>query len=75
MRERFDFLFAQGVGDVGHDSLAAADTRAGLVAVHRLQQLHLALAGEAGDTLGAGEIDGVTRGAAAPDGSFRAFLR
>ena len=47
MRERFDFLFAQGVGDVGHDSLAAADTRAGFVVVQRLQQIILALGGDA----------------------------
>ena len=59
MRERLDLFFAQGIGDVGHRRLAAAGPHARFVVVQRLQQIFLALAGDARDRLGAGEVIGV----------------
>jgi hypothetical protein len=49
MCERDDFLFAQGIGDLRHRRHAAAGPRARLVVVQRLEQVILALAGEAGN--------------------------
>ena len=46
MRERGDFLFAQGVGDVGHRRPGAAGSHARFVVMQRLDQIFLALAGE-----------------------------
>ena len=59
MRERRDLLFAQGIGDIRHRGLAAAGAHAGFVVVQRLEQIFLALAGDAGDRLGAGVAVGV----------------
>ena len=59
MRERVDLFFAERKGDIGHRRLAAAGAHAGLVVVQRLQQIFLALAGDARDRLGAGISVGV----------------
>src|SRR5260370_24389823 len=52
MRERGDFLFAEGIGDFRHRGAAAAGSHARFVVVHRLAQIVLALAGDAGHRLG-----------------------
>ena len=60
MRQRFDFFFAQRIGDIRHCSLGSAGADAGLVVVQRLHEIFLALAGEARYRLGAGVAVGVT---------------
>src|SRR5258705_4859 len=47
MRERGDLFFAQGIGDLGHRRLAAAGPQACFVVVQRLDQIILALTGDA----------------------------
>ena len=59
MRQRLDFLFAEGIGDIGHRRHGAAGSHARFVVVQRLDQIFLALAGDAGDRLGAGIAIGV----------------
>ena len=59
VRQGFDFLFAQGIGDIRHRRHAAAGSHARLVIMQRLEQVFLALAGNAGDGLGAGKGIGV----------------
>src|ERR1700676_1727454 len=48
MRERGDFFFAQGIGDLRHRRHAAPRSHARLVVAQRLEQVILALAGETG---------------------------
>ena len=50
MCERGDFLFTQGIGDLRHCRHAATGSHARLVGAQRLEQIILALAGEAGNT-------------------------
>src|SRR3977135_628325 len=59
MRQCFDFLLAQGIGDIRHRRHAAAGSRARLVIMQLLEQIFLALARNAGDGLGAGKCIGV----------------
>src|SRR5450631_798723 len=47
VRERVDFLIAEGKGDVRHRRAGAADPLARLVVMQRLDQIFLALAGQA----------------------------
>ena len=58
MCERFDFIVAQRIGDVGHHRLAAG-THARFVIAQRLQKIILALGGEAGHRLGTSKIVGM----------------
>jgi hypothetical protein len=51
MCERGDFLFAQGMGDLRRRRHAATGSHARLVVMQRLEQVILALAGEAGNRL------------------------
>ena len=46
MRERLDFLVAEGIGDIRHRRPGAAGSHARFVVVQRLDQIFLALAGE-----------------------------
>src|SRR5689334_1540008 len=75
MRERGDLLLAEGIGDISHRRLPAADALAGFVVVQRLDEVFLALARDACNGLGAGEGVGVTRCAAPPGGGLLALLR
>ena len=75
MRQRLDFLFAEGIGDIGHRRHGAAGPHARLVVVQRLQQIVLALAGDARHRLGAGIAVGVARRAAPARGGLRALAR
>ena len=59
MRQRGDFLVAQGIGDIRHRGPGAAGSHARFVVVQRLDQIFLALAGDAGDGFGAGKRVGV----------------
>ena len=59
MRERFDFLVAEGIGDIGHRRTCAAGTDARFIVVQRFHQIFLALAGKACHGLGSGEAVGV----------------
>ena len=53
MRERFDLFLAEGKGDIGHRRHRTASPHARFVIPQRLHQIFLALAGDAGDRLGA----------------------
>ncbi len=59
MRERVDFLLAQGIGDIGHRRHGAAGAHARFVVVQRLDQIFLALAGDARNRLCSGVAIGV----------------
>ena len=54
MRERLDLFLAEGKGDIRHRRHAAAGPHARFVIVQRLDEIFLALAGDAGNRLGAG---------------------
>src|SRR6516225_3429580 len=75
MSERGDFLLAQRIGDISHRGDAATDPQSRFVIMQRLQKIFLALAGEAGNSLGAGEAVGMACRAAASPCCFRALLR
>ena len=60
MRQRSDFFLAEGIGDIGHRGHAAARSHARFVIMQSLEQIFLALAGNAGDSFGAGKGIGVT---------------
>jgi IS30 family transposase len=60
MRQRFDFLVAQRIRDIRHRSAGAAGARAGLVVMQRLDQIFLALAGDAGNGFRSRVCIGVT---------------
>src|SRR5258706_10967097 len=70
MRQGFDFLLAQGIGDIRHCRHAAAGSHAGLVVVQRLEQIFLALPRNAGDGFRSGKAIGVTRRTAPSHGSL-----
>ena len=55
MRECGDFLFAQGIGGIRHRRYAAAYSQVGLVVMECLDQVFLALAGEARNRFRSGE--------------------
>ena len=59
MRQRGDFFVAEGVGDFRHRRPGAAGSHARFIIVQRLDQVFLALAGEAGNGLGSGKRIGV----------------
>ncbi len=54
MRERLDLFLAEGKGDIGHRRHGAAGPHAGFIVAQRLNEIFLALAGDAGNRLGAG---------------------
>src|ERR1700746_2673286 len=51
VRECFDLIFGQRIGDVAHDGLAAAGTDAGLEVGQRLEQILLSLVRDARNRL------------------------
>ena len=59
MRERLDFLFAQGISDVGHRCHPATRAFAGFEVIQRFDEIVLALSGDPRHGLGAGERVGV----------------
>ena len=59
MRERLDLFLAEGKGDIRHRRHGAAGPHARFVIPQRLHEIFLALAGDAGDPLGAGVAIGV----------------
>ena len=59
MRERLDLFLAERIGDIRHRRHGAAGPRARLVLAQRLHEIFLALAGDAGDRLGAGVAIGM----------------
>ena len=75
MGERGDFLFAQRIGDLRHRRPAATGSQARLVVAQRLEQVILALAGEAGNRLGSRIRISVTRCTAPSRGSLCALTR
>ena len=54
VRQRFDLFFAERKGDIRHRRHGAAGSHACLVIAQRLDEIFLALAGDAGDRLGTG---------------------
>ena len=54
MRERLDLFLAEGKGHIRHRRHRTAGPHARFVIVQRLHEIFLALAGDAGDRLGAG---------------------
>ena len=52
MRQCFDLFLVQRIGDIGHRRHAAARAHAGFVIVQRLNQILLALAGDARNRFG-----------------------
>jgi hypothetical protein len=75
VRQRGDFLVAEGIGHVSHRRSGAAGPNTRFVVVQSLQQIFLALAGDAGDRLRSRKCIGVARGTAAPDGGLGTLLR
>jgi len=59
VRQRGDFLFAEGIGDIRHRRPSAAGTHARFVVVQRLHQIFLALTGNTRHRLGSGECVGM----------------
>src|SRR5439155_24402937 len=75
MRERGDLFFAQGISHVGHRCSAPAGSLARLVVMQRLDQIFLALAGQAANRLGSPIRISVTRCTAPSRGSLCALTR
>src|SRR5258705_9726897 len=75
MRQRFDLFLAQGVGHIRHRRHGAAGSYARLVVTQSLDEVFLALAGDAGDGLGTGIGIGMAGGAAPADRRLRALRR